>query len=65
MKVNQIDIKTAYLNGCLNEDIFMEPPKHLRPRLSISLSMNQKTVKLGRKLKICWLNWKRKIEYVI
>lgn len=29
MKVHQFDVTTAYLNGKLNEKIFMEPPKQL------------------------------------
>lgn len=30
MKINQIDITTAYMNGTLTEDIFMETPKHFK-----------------------------------
>jgi len=34
LKVHQLDITTAYLNGELNEKIFMEPPKMLKEMLS-------------------------------
>ncbi|RXX90331.1 hypothetical protein DD587_31795, partial [Klebsiella pneumoniae] len=29
MKIRQLDITTAYLNGIIKEKIFMETPKHL------------------------------------
>jgi len=34
LKIHQLDITTAYLNGELNERIFMEPPKMLKEMLS-------------------------------
>lgn len=30
MKIHQLDIVTAYLNGFLNEEVFMEKPKMLK-----------------------------------
>jgi len=33
LKIHQLDITTAYLNGELNEKIFMEPPKMLKEML--------------------------------
>jgi len=33
MTIEQIDITTAYLNGDLEENVLMEPPKNLEDRL--------------------------------
>jgi len=32
LKVHQMDVKAAYLNGVLEEEIYLEPPTGFKPR---------------------------------
>lgn len=38
MKIEQVDITTAYLNGTVEEEIFMEPPDHIEEILELIVS---------------------------
>ena len=45
LKIHQIDVKTAFLNGDLNEEIYMDQPEEF-----ISLGQEKKVCKLVKSL---------------
>lgn len=50
LKIRQFDIATAYLNGYLDEEIYMETPKHLEETLQRVIDSEGKS-SLGKKAK--------------
>lgn len=65
MFVEQLDVTTAYLNGILNEEIFLEVPKHLRKGLEMlaenkQCDIGRKAIQMLQELqdgdKVCRLN---------
>lgn len=51
MKIFQLDVATAYLNGFLEEDVLMEPPKELK-RLLKTIMNSEKIDNIRRKEKM-------------
>jgi len=61
-KIHQLDITTAYLNGELNEKIFMEPPKMFKEMLSKLSHREGKQSTIGiraRKMIAEFRDWKK------
>lgn len=54
-KFEQYDVKTAFLNGKLNEDVFMYPPKGLNVEKGKVLKLNKSLYGLKQAAK-CWNN---------
>lgn len=51
MKIRQLDVETAYLNGELEEEVIMQPPKFLKDILEEIADMENETSELGTKCK--------------
>jgi len=51
MSIHQLDITTAYLNGSIEESIYMEPPNYIIESLEVLISKENKRSELYRKAK--------------
>lgn len=52
MKIHQLDVMTVYLNGELEEQIFMEIPKFLEQILEEIIN-SEKKGKMSTRLRVC------------
>lgn len=48
MKIQQLDVTTAYLNGFLEEDVYMETPKYLDELLEIIIQTDRDKIMVGK-----------------